>query len=432
MAEICAPPCIAPTRTIYPRYCRGMRLALVALAFVAACSARKEPPAPLPRPAAIDVATPQPPSPLELRADRRVELVSIINYLAGYPEYRRAKRSAYASAVEATFRRFEDHPAVRAARELRQRNGIGYDAPMIFAVHLDDGLGLVRGEELPELDARWRGVDADAYAASVRDFARASQFDELFAAHAGAHAQAADRIRAVVGDDSPVGFFEDLFGRRGPHVVVPGLLVGPNNFGVRAGDVMYQILGDEASLGLLVHEMAHSYINPLFAGHAAALEPAGKVLYPMFEQRMRAQSYVTWQTMLNEACVRALTVLFLRERKGEAAGAAAARAELRAGFPYIDELVEVLRRFRRDRARYPRFESYLPEVIGFFDQLARRYTAAPPRPAFLGPFDAALAGDYVLALPADGPRRDQQPAPRLQRLARGARHAEGLRGGRGR
>jgi hypothetical protein len=122
----------------------------------------------------------------------------------------------------------------------------------------------------------------------------------------------------------------------------------------------------------------------------------------MFEQRMRAQSYATWQTMLNEACVRALTVLFLRERKGAAAGAAAARAELRAGFPYIEELVEVLHRFRRERARHPRFESYLPEVIGFFDQLAKRYTAAPPKPAFLGPFDAVLAGDYVLALPADG------------------------------
>jgi hypothetical protein len=239
-----------------------MRLVLVALAFVAACSARKEPTAPPPsQPAAIDAGIPQPASPLEVRVDRRVELISIINYLAGYPEYRRAKRSAYASAVEATFRRFEDLPAVRAARELRQQRGIGYDAPMIFAVHLDDGLGLVRGEELPELDARWRGVDAAAFAASVRDFARASQFDELFAAHAGDHAQAADRIRATVGDDSPAGFFDELFGRRGRHVVVPGLLVGLNNFGVRAGDVMYQILGDEASLGLLVHEMAHSYIK---------------------------------------------------------------------------------------------------------------------------------------------------------------------------
>ncbi|HLL22272.1 MAG TPA: DUF4932 domain-containing protein, partial [Kofleriaceae bacterium] len=141
------------------------------------------------------------------------------------------------------------------------------------------------------------------------------------------------------------------------------------------------------------------YVNPLLAKHAVALEPAGTALWPLFAQTMRAQTYANWQTMLNEATVRALTVLYIRTHVGDDMGAAAARDEQRAGFPYISELVEVIRAYQREPGDP---DALAAQLVGFFSELANRYDGQPPKTPFIGPFDAVLRGDYVLAL-APGP-----------------------------
>lgn len=357
---------------------------------------------PPPPPAPIADAAAPAATPLAIRADRRIELMAILMRLAGADEYR-AAATPYARAVDQAFAAFARHPAVARTRELRARHGIGHDAPMTFAVHLDDDLALVNADELAVIDARWRGVDVAGYAELVRRFAADAGLDAFVAAHRADYAAAEDALRAIA-TPSPVAFFEELFGAHGTHAVVPGMLLGTNNVGVRNGDAFYQVLS-QPDRGLLVHEMAHSYINPAFARHAAALAPAGQALYPLVADAMRAQRYVDWPTLLNESGVRALTVLFLRETQGDAAGAAAARAELRASFVWIEDVVEVFRRYRRDRASYADFDAYMPAVVACFDGLVRRYAGAPPRTPFLGPFDAVLRGDYVLAL-APGPAAD--------------------------
>ena len=348
--------------------------------------------------AAVDAALPA--TELAVRVDKRVELMSIVMRLAGAKEYLVATH-AYAQEVDRAFAAYKHHPAIRMTAELRQKHGIGYDAPMQLAVHLDDQLQPLRIDELPALDRRWTGVDLAAYAGAVRDFASAAKLEAFFDAHRAAYGEAEAKLRAIIGTANPVPFFEQLFGTHGRHVVVPGLLLGTNNVGVRNGDDFYQVLS-QPTLPVLVHEMAHSYINPAFARHHAALEAAGTALYPLFAPAMRSQNYVDWQTMFNESGVRALTVLFLRQHAGDIAGAAAARDELRASFVWINELVEVFRKYQRAPGD---FDAYMPRVVAFFDALAKQYDGKPPKTPFLGPFDAVLRGDYVLALPA-GPVGD--------------------------
>ncbi len=349
------------------------------------------------------------PTPLAVHADKRVELLSILNRFAGAPEYRKVT-DAYAVDVDRAFGAFVSHPAVRATAELRAKYGIGYDAPMLFAVHLDDAWQLQRADELPSIDKRFTGVDVAAYAAQVRDFAVATKLDAFVAAHASAYAEAETALRAMIGGDDLVGFYDQIFGKRpdARYTVVPSLLSGPHNFGVRAGNDTYQILGNTATLGLLVHELGHSYINAIFARHAAELAPAGTAIYPIVATAMRAQQYTTWQTMFDEAGVRALTVLYMFERKGDRAGAAAARDELRHAFWWIDDLVEVFRKCKRDHAGD--FETCMPAIVAFYDALATQYAAHPPLMPFVGPFDAIWWNDRVLSLPA---------TPELVRYVRG-------------
>lgn len=346
---------------------------------------------------------------MTIAVDRRVELVSMVFRLAGNPEYQSAPPTPYVVAVDAAIKPHADHPVIAATKALRERHGIGYDAPMILAVHLDDQLQPRAIDELPALDARWQGVDAVAYAAQLRDFATVVKLDELLAAHADYFAKAAAALRTVVEAEQPVAWFDAKFGARdrATFTVVPGPLNGRNNFGVRATvggtSELYQILGiphrdglpdtSEDTVSLLVHEMAHSYVNPVFERHRAALARAGQHLFGLLEKRMRAQAYTEWKTMLNEAGVRALTTLYLREKHGAEAGARAARAEQRRGFVWTNELVEVFRKHPRGTS----LEAAMPAVIAFFEGLHRAYEHGLPKLPFQGPFDAALEEPVFVA-----------------------------------
>jgi len=412
-----------------------MRTALLTI-LALGCGSAKTERAPAPPPPAVThdaaVATPSS-APLDVRADRRVELIAILQRLAGAKEYAQAAPTPYVAAVDRQFAPFRDHPAVAATAALRQQHGIGLDAPMLLALHLDERYAPVNADELATIDQRFAGVDVAAYAARVREFAAATSFDAFFADSAPHYAQATAALRAIVDKEQPIAWFDATFGPRANtrYAAIVGMLNGSHSYGPRAtradGTVeLAQILGQgtatstamspDDTIALLVHELAHSYVNPVFARHHGALAATGAALYPLVAARMRAESYVDWQTMLNESGVRALTVLYVRDRRGDVAAADAARRELRTGFPWINELVEVFRKHARDRAGAG-LDAAMPQVIAFFDGLVAQYGGALPNTPFVGPINAAVAGEVAVVGPS--PRADAT----LQRYAQ-AVHAK--------
>ena len=314
-------------------------------------------------------------APLDVRVDPRVELISILQRLVGEREYTRALATSYVAAVDAHFKPFAQHPAVAATRELRRRS-ITYDAPMQLAVHLDDKLQL---RAVPA-DPRFTGVDLESYLQTVRDFASASGFDEFFARHRADHARMTEQLRTAITADDPRAWFDSFFGERpgARFVVIAAPLNGTWIYGAHAGDEVYQILGiykvdfdelpvvDTDILELVVHEIAHSYINPLFDKHRAALEPHGTRLFARVEEPMRKQAYGVWHIMLNELAVRAVTTLYILDRRGKDAANAAAQKEVSRSFLWTPELAKLLlTKYRADRARYPDMDAFVPEIIAF-------------------------------------------------------------------
>jgi len=350
-----------------------------------ACKAKESaaPPGPL---------TPTPAS-SEVHVDRRVELVSIAFRLAGAAEYSQATPTDYTRDVDKLPR---DHPAIAATRELIAK-GIAYDAPMTLAVNLD------APEQAAADDPRWKSIDVAAYVKQLRAYQADAKLDAFFAAHAGYYTAVESRVRGALEAERPAAWFESFFGSTGAHfVVVPGLLEGPANYGPHTADTRYQVLGlgepdaqglpvmTDDTVATLVHEMAHSFINPLFEAHASELVPSATILYRFVAKDMEDLKYGAPQIMLNESGVRAITVLYLRDKKGVGAAAQQTRLETRLGFLWTRELADVLAKSKTDVA----------PVAALFAALAKQYTegGVPPRP-FLGPTDAALEGDVVVLAP---------------------------------
>jgi hypothetical protein len=383
----------------------GRVAAALAVALEVAAGCRGAPAPARPGRAASEVA---------VRVDRRVELFSILFRLAGAEEYRMAAdRLAYVRAVDAHFAPFRDHPAVAATRRIREQAGIAFDAPIALAVHLDDQLAPIRplAPPPPGFDRRWSKVAIGDYLAEVRRFAADSRAADFFAAQEPYYRRVEARFRQLLAREQPVAWFDDFFGARaGAHYwLVPGLLTGPANYGAeveRTGGAseLYSIVSLEDpdadglprptrfTTELVVHEMAHSYVNPLIDRHARALEPAMRRIFPLVAGAMDKQAYGRWQIMAYESLVRAVTQRYVRQRHGDAAADRLAREDESASFYWTADLADQLGA-RLDMAR----------VVAFFDRLAERYAAGGiPAPPFRGPINAVFKHGPALVAPSPG------------------------------
>ena len=201
---------------------------------------------------------------IDVAVDARIELFSVLERLAGRPEYGVAATPS-ARAVDEWFGPYADDPAVvtfRAGVLARHRVRRRDDARRA----LDGNLAPVRPlTPLPEgLDRRWEGVDLASVLYEVTAFASTTRFDEFMASQHEYVSAVEDAFRLFVASRPVLDWFDGVFGARGSagYHVVPGLLTGLMSFGVHAGaDEIYTIMSLEApdqagipALGLMTEE----------------------------------------------------------------------------------------------------------------------------------------------------------------------------------
>ncbi len=362
------------------------------------------------------------PAGIDIRVDRRIELLTILFKLAGGNECQSRNLSPYEQDVQRYFSRHQDHPAVATSRRLAAENGISYSAPTSLAVYLDEGLEPIRPlRPLPEgLDERWADVDTESYLAQVQAFAKDTDFDGFLARHRSYFEEVERRFQALVEKESVIPWFDGFFGPRttATYILVPGLQNGGCNFGATARrqdgrEQIYQAVGlekmdaqglpspGEMTLALLVHEMAHAYANPIVDAHGSELAPGMAGVFKLVEKPMREQAYPSWKILGQESLVRATTQLYLRDQKGTDAAARDRRHNEGQSFPWIGELADVLSQCRSRQGNGPVVEACIPDMAKFFDALAQTYEASGvPRPPFRGPINAVLSEGITMVAPS--------------------------------
>lgn len=330
---------------------------------------------------------------IAVSVDPRVELVCVVFRLAGHWEYNQARVKGYAADVDTHFAPVRDHAVVKRARDLLRTRGIAYDACMSLAIHLDDAATLgerVPFEPLPEgLDPRWTPEDARAFVDELRDFAKAGKFAEFVEAHQELYAETTRRMETLIAKDVKLAWFRDFFGDRpgASFRVAIGMLNGPMNYGTRCrledgSEELHAILGagsvDREGLPAfgsemvetLVHEFAHSYVNPIVKAHLDALRPAGEKLFAGVAEQMRRQAYGKWETMLCETLVRACVIRYLRANdRGLDALRRMAEDQFR-GFRWVGRVADALKAYEKDRATYPTLDAFVPRIVEVLEREA--------------------------------------------------------------
>jgi hypothetical protein len=315
---------------------------------------------------------------IRVAVDDRVELLSVLGHIAGFPEYV-GPSSKYVEDIDATFAPFKGDNAVTALILLRTQHRISHDALASFAVHLDANRQLVDPIDLAAVEPRWRNVDTAAFARLVREFATTSKFDEFLAAHSAARSAAETAMRKIVAARLNVSWFDARFGvQAGAHFnVVPGLVIGSWNFGPRArradgGLEYYQILGVPAADGVpvdqlyttenLPHELLHSYLNPVLARHADALAATGDALLSRSRDKMNEQAYMDGSIVLSESLVRAASTMYIYDTMGDDAGNRVLAEQVDRGFVWTPVLLASLRKYGTPADPAAAFDAWVQTV----------------------------------------------------------------------
>jgi hypothetical protein len=331
---------------------------------------------------------------LDAKVDERVELVSIIFRLAGSQEYNDSRLANYTSDIDHYFGPYREHAAVKFARKMAEKKGIGYDAPMSLAVHLSpppDLKPLVPFTE--DMPARWDKEDALRFTRLAHGFYRKTHFEKFTAAHRGMYDLAEKRFRDGVLQNVDLGWYRRFFGEmpRGHFHVLLGMNAGSYGLKVRnaAGrEDIFAMVGcwtkdetgnptyDTGYLAAVIHEFAHSFVNPAVDQYWQRFASAQKVFEPVAE-RMQRLAYGDAKAMVYESLVRAATIFYdvahgdppmerniRKERQ--------IRSEQAFGFVWMEELCSLLEKYETSRDRYPRFQDFMPVVADFYTSLASR------------------------------------------------------------
>jgi len=331
---------------------------------------------------------------IAVHVDPTVELVATIYRLADVHPFNTQLLPSYIRDVEEHFGPFRDHPTVRVVQELGRNQGITGSAPMALAVYLTwpNLEGKVPLSTLPpDLDPRWTPETVATFREAVRTFAEDTRFMEFFAEHGDYYRRSEESLLNSLEGHSLIAWLQDYFGEDSDHyILIVGMQIGNGNYGLSTtlqdgSREFISVVGANSPslfrktptfsdwwfIPTVVHEFAHSFVNPVVHSNGAVLQDVGERLYPHLREELWPLGYRSWQTLCDEYLVRATVNRYLENRGEREKLRRRIEADLDQGFAGITRFSDALAEYEANRELYPDLDSFLPRVVQCFEEILR-------------------------------------------------------------
>ncbi len=327
------------------------------------------------------------------KVDKRVELLSITFRLAGADEYSSERYPDYVEKINTHFEPYKNHQAIQFIKDRLRRENIGFDAVMLYAISISDSYPFTPLIDFDTeiRDERWKPESARRFLELLNEFYEDASVNEFFEDNEGLYEFASSNFQKVF-EELDVDWYSQFYGEdpKDEFRIVNGLGNGGGNFGpsLIKGDskVAYAIMGTwsvdslgvpnypvEAYFPTLLHEFNHSFVNHVVEKYHPQLEESGKKLLKPIKKEMYKQAYQDWTTMMAEAVVRAAVVKYLRDHEyPEEVVEGEVQEQIDRSFWWTRELALELDRYTLDRETYPTLESFMPEIVKFFERKAEQ------------------------------------------------------------
>jgi len=323
---------------------------------------------------------------LRVSVDPRVELMSIVFYLAGSSEYNQSRLFDYVHAVDQYFAPHVEHPAVQFAAELSEKKGIAYDAPMSLALHIDNNFKPLKSfDNWPwGIDSRWSKSDTQRFLNLLSGFAQDTNFNRFLKQNKSTYESIVQAANKFLDKADFKQWFNEFFGVN-PEAQLNLTLApvnGRNSYKFRyeskSEKQIYYIEGisrldssgkpvfNDILFNHLVEHFPQAYIDPIIDRHREQLKPVAEKMVDVVPEQFRQYVDGQWDTFTSECIMRTCQSCFIKKYFNERHEPFLTAAE-QHGLIFIRELTDLAETYQKNRDKYPTFESFLPEFVKFFE-----------------------------------------------------------------
>ena len=312
--------------------------------------------------------------------DKRIELLSIVFRLAGSQEYSSKQFKLYTDRIEQHFEQHKDHELIQFTKSIINEHGIALDGPMWMAVHLDENLKLLTGvKDVWQLDPRWTKENVEKFVPLLQKFYKDTKFDKFFKDNADLYDEAVKRFIPIYEQvDLNWGFA--FFGKEPMETfsIKIGLGIGGNCYGVNldyhnGSRKVYAIMGIQKfgnaglpefskkyDLPILIHEFSHPFVDNLTTKNKELFRESGEKM----SSGAINEAYSSWEVVLDEVLVHASMIKYMKDHDFELSEIEMWINIIKEvfGFFWIEELVDELEKYNKQRDKYPTLESYIPKL----------------------------------------------------------------------
>lgn len=324
--------------------------------------------------------------------DPTVELISTVYRLADVHPFNTRSLPSYIADVEEYFGPHRNHRAISAVKDLGQSHSINGSAPMALALYLTwpNLDGKVPIPPLPgDLDPRWTPETVALFRDALRAFAADTRFMEFFADHRDYYDRSVESLLSSLKGHPIIPWLKDYFGQESEHyLIVVGMQIGHGNYGLSTtlndgSREFFSVIGASSPplfrkiprfshwwfVPTVVHEFAHSFVNPVVDSNEDLLREVTERLYPYHREKLSPQGYRTWRTLSYEYLVRASVLRYLEDQGNLKDVRRRIKVDEEQGFTGITLLAEAFKEYEANRDLYPTFDAFLPRIVGCFEEI---------------------------------------------------------------
>ncbi len=264
---------------------------------------------------------------------------------------------AYVKEVKAYFQNADHEKVTRALSLFSDEYHFNYDAPVQLMLWLSNGLPIDKKtlfkdrKEIPD-------ELFDAFLTDFKEFERASDFKSFYEAHIPTYRTVAEHFMTDYERYNSHEYLYNFFAIAPEHELYINFMFGITNanYGVTAGKRLYANLRpyDETRYGdlpdysynpiyfstLILHEFAHSFVNPLTSRHSDLIAAIDPTKYAAALDEFCYGDSI--ETLINETVIRAMECLYVKELFPQHYEAYAADYE-DEGYTKLREVIEALK-----------------------------------------------------------------------------------------
>ena len=327
---------------------------------------------------------------INVLVDPKVELISIIQSIGGYPSLlpflMSEQEFAYKTRVHGHFAPYAEHPVVQMFDRLSsQPRKLNFSAPSNILLYTDTNLRLREDIELDEfVISRIDGMDSlQVFLGLLRDFAAESDYYNFYMDNAEYYNIIIGQTIQNLGDYSYVEEIENFYGRpqQSYNIILVSLYnsVGYGNSLLLANSTrtVYNTIGsgklqdglpcfgDQKHLRYMTrHEFSHPFINPVTESFHEEIMPF-EGNFEKIPVQARKNVCGEWKECINEFTIRAITTWMAQQECPEL-GEWAYNHEKGRGVVLLDKLLEKITYYQSNRESYPTLDDFYPQLLKVF------------------------------------------------------------------